>query len=214
MIFDDECINFRHKKQNSATMKSKSKRDIFLEESLKLFYEKGFKATTMRDIASRLGFEVANVYNYIDSKQSLLQEIIFNLAEEFDKGIHNIINSSYNPKEKLKAIVSLHINLTAHYPYEISLLANDWRNLDEPDHGDFVKRRQDYVKKVSLIISEGVDSQVFRNMDVKIGTNALLASLRSLYTWYIDNKGDFNPVELEKQVSDFILFGILEEPKS
>ena len=54
-------------------MKKSKKRERFLQAVLQLIHEKGFKATTMRDIAEKLNFDVANIYNYIDSKQSLLR---------------------------------------------------------------------------------------------------------------------------------------------
>ncbi len=42
-------------------MKKLTKKELFFEKTLKLISEKGFKATTMRDIAHELNFEVANV---------------------------------------------------------------------------------------------------------------------------------------------------------
>ena len=53
------------------------KRQRFLDEALKLIHEKGFKGMTMRNIAEKLNCDVANVYNYIENKQALLEERLF-----------------------------------------------------------------------------------------------------------------------------------------
>jgi AcrR family transcriptional regulator len=55
----------------------------FLDESLKMIHEKGYKATTMRDLAERMGFEVSNIYNFIDSKEALLETYLFRLQRIF-----------------------------------------------------------------------------------------------------------------------------------
>ena len=59
------------------------KKDLFFKETLKLIHEKGFRATTMRDIAERMNFEVANIYNYIDSKDALLENYVIGITKEF-----------------------------------------------------------------------------------------------------------------------------------
>ena len=82
-------------------MQGNTKREQFFTTALQLFHEKGFKATTMRNIAERMSFDVANIYNYIDNKQSLLETYLFGISQEFHNGVDNILASSYNAKEKL-----------------------------------------------------------------------------------------------------------------
>ncbi|MBT8274286.1 MAG: TetR/AcrR family transcriptional regulator [Bacteroidia bacterium] len=176
--------------------------------TLKLIHEKGFKATTMRDIASNLNFEVANVYNYIDSKQSLLESFLDDISDEFHLSIDNIMASTYSPEEKLRSLISANIQLTASKPYEVALLMNDWRHLNGNKLKDFLKRRMDYENKVSSIITEGIKRKQFRKMDIEIATYSVLASLRWLYSKYTDRVTKLNPIEIEKQISDFIFAGI------
>ena len=84
-------------------MQGNTKREQFFTTALQLFHEKGFKATTMRNIAERMSFDVANIYNYIDNKQSLLETYLFGISKEFHDGVEDVLASSYSPKEKLKA---------------------------------------------------------------------------------------------------------------
>jgi AcrR family transcriptional regulator len=191
-------------------MKKGTKKDRFLEEVLLLIYEKGFKATTMRDIAYRLNFDVANIYNYIDSKHSLLETYLFDISNEFNKSIDLIISSTYSPREKLRQIISSYIRITANRPYEQALLVNEWRNLKEPKLQEFIDARKLYELKLKTVISEGIKKGEIRKMDADIATFLILAPLRGMYTKYIEEKNEINHIEVEKQITDFIFGGILK----
>ncbi|GAB3527045.1 TetR/AcrR family transcriptional regulator [Pontibacter brevis] len=54
--------------------REKSKR-LLADTALKLFSEKGFAATSIRNIASEAGVSLGLMYNYFTSKEELLQEI-------------------------------------------------------------------------------------------------------------------------------------------
>lgn len=186
-----------------------SKKEIFFKETLKLIHEKGFKATTMRDIAKQMNFEVANIYNYIDSKEALLENYVLGITEEFTTYMNNIIDSSFSPKDKLKMVISKHVQFTFEKPYQLSLMANEWRNLKEPALSDYTSKRNNYLTKLSLIIEEGIEKGEFRPMNVEIATNSIVSSLRWSYNKYVDNtKTPINPIELEKQIMDFVFLGV------
>ncbi|MEB8328894.1 TetR family transcriptional regulator [Flavobacteriaceae bacterium KMM 6897] len=188
-----------------------SKKEKFFEVSLKLIHEKGYKATTMRDIAEKLNFKVANVYNYIDSKQALLESYLFDISNEFLESIELIIDSPYGQEEKLRMIISVHIQMLSKKPYELSLLVNEWRNLDEPKRGELIHLKKKYNKKVRDIIISGMDQGLFRTMDPDIATLTFLSSLRWLYDRFTDDSNEdakANRIEIEKQLTDFIFLGL------
>ena len=191
-----------------VTMKKNTKKERFFTESLKLIHEKGFKATTMRDIASKLNFEVANVYNYIDSKNALLETFLFGMQDEFHDSLDEILDSSYDPKEKMRLVVSSYIKITSKRPYEQALLVNEWRNLKAPKLQEFIQRRKEYENKIKIIFQEGVDNNQFENIDVEIATATILAALRWLYKKYIDSTIKINSLEIEKQLTRLIFNGI------
>lgn len=53
-----------------------STRERILSESLKLFSRKGYKATTMRDIAAEVGIRQGGIYNHFKNKESILETLI------------------------------------------------------------------------------------------------------------------------------------------
>ncbi|MEY8019370.1 TetR/AcrR family transcriptional regulator [Muriicola sp. SD30] len=189
-------------------MKKSTKKVRFLGVVLELIHKKGFMATTMRDIAQELNFEVANVYNYIDSKQALLEEYLFDIQDEFHSAIDPIMGSSLTATEKLSLVISSYIQITTKRPYEQALLVNEWRNLKEPKLQEFVKRRKVYENKLQGIIADGVEQGEFRPLDIEIATQTILASLRWLHMRYLDTEVKLNPVKIDKQLTDFILLAV------
>ena len=189
-------------------MERKITREQFLEESLKLFQEKGFKATTMRDIATRLNIEAPTIYNYIPSKQALLDMLVFEIANKFLEGMQFIEQSSYNPGEKLKALINLNVRLTSEYPYQVALLVSNWKHLAPDRMTAFLENRGAYERAFQSIVEAGIQEGLFRNMNVEIATFSILSSIRWLFNWYIQQKEVVNPIELEKQLTEFIFKGI------
>lgn len=189
-------------------MRVSTKKEDFLQESLKLIHEKGFKATTMRDIAERMDFDVSNSYNYIKSKQEILEGFLFGTSSEFHFSMDNILASNYTLEEKLKQIIAAHIKIASQKPYEVALMVNEWRNLKEPKYTEYVELRNLYEKKFRDLLQAGIDTKVFKPMDIEIATSVILASLRWFYDKYATNDETLNPIELERQIVDFVFNGV------
>lgn len=185
-----------------------SKKEAFFNSTLKLMYDKGFAGTSMRDIAKNANFKAANVYNYVDSKESILEQVIFDIFREFDQYMSHILESSCPADQKLRFLISKHIQFTISEPYRVALLVYDWRNLKEPKLREFQEMRKDYLLKVGSILKEGTETKQFRPMNVEMATFLVFSSLRWLFNIVIHDKKEHNPIEIEKQITDYIFSGI------
>ncbi|MFD0799327.1 TetR family transcriptional regulator [Maribacter chungangensis] len=192
-------------------MIKETKRARFFSKTLVLIHEKGFKATTMRDIAQNLQFEVANVYNYIDSKQSFLEEALFGIQKEFLNAMDVTVDSGLDAPEKLEQLISSYIHITSKRPYEQALLVNEWRNLKGTKLQEFVANRKDYERKFEAIITQGIHTGYFKEMEPEIATQTILATLRWSYSRFLDRKPVTNPLFMQKQLINFVSHGIVHK---
>ena len=79
----------------------------------KLFKEKGYAATSMRDLAKEVGIEAASLYNHLSSKEELLHEMCFDIADQFFQAFQSATAAEKTPSKKLKAAVKAHIVVIA-----------------------------------------------------------------------------------------------------
>lgn len=180
----------------------------FFEESLQLIHHQGYKGTTMRDIATKMKCDVANLYNFVKSKEEILDISLFGINEEFQNGIDAIIESKHTPIGKLKLITQLYVRLTHEKPYEISLLVNGWRHLGEKKKKRFLAERTSYELKVKQVIEEGIDAGELKALDPTLVSNMVLSAMRWLFDSFTDHKSDWNPVEVERQINEFVISGV------
>lgn len=172
-----------------------------------LFRKKGYKATSMRDIAQQVGMKAASLYNHISSKEELFSDLLLEMATLFTNGMSDIYNSSLNASEKLEKLISLHVRLTIEHTDAISLIVGEWVHLPESNLKKYIAHRNGYEKKFREIIDQGKKENLYKDIDSDLILFSILSTLRSLYSWYSKNT-KYNTIELEKQIVESLLNGI------
>ena len=180
-----------------------TKRQQIIHEASRLFREKGFKATSMRDIAKQVEIEAASLYSHIKSKDEILEELVFMIATKFQTGMKSIDESSYRPIQKIKALIAFQIRLVIENPYAIFLQTQALMHLKEPHRNKYQTIRDQYANDFKRIIEEGIAAGEVKKMNPEIMVFTILSASRWLYTWYQEDK-DINPVELEIQIMELL----------
>jgi AcrR family transcriptional regulator len=86
-------------------------KDKILEVSLDLFAAKGFRGTSIRDIANAVGISISNIYHYFGNKEGVLLAILQRSAEDIAAKLHQVSDSDIEPLERFKRLVSTHVKL-------------------------------------------------------------------------------------------------------
>ena len=89
----------------------RTRREQIIRAAIKLFAEKGFHKTTLRELADEAGISHGNIYDYVGSKEDiffLLHEFMADLA---DAGLLKSMEEVDNPLEKLRRMVRSEFNL-------------------------------------------------------------------------------------------------------
>lgn len=186
---------------------NKSRKDIIVEEAATLIMEKGYVATTMRDLAGRVGIEAASLYNHIKSKEQILGEICFSLANKFTTEMTIIEVSNETSIEKIKKLIKLHVNVNTESASLASVMNDEWRHLSEPELSRFLALRESYENKFLIILNEGIINNEFREMDSKITLYSMLSSIRWLQHWYT-NEREMSIENIQENLIKLLLQGI------
>ncbi|WP_422105884.1 TetR/AcrR family transcriptional regulator [Winogradskyella sp.] len=186
--------------------KAETRKQEIIRIAARLFKEKGYSAVTMRDLASEMGIKAASLYNHIDSKQDILDDIIISLAEAFTEGMRRIQSSGDNCIGKLKQIIELHVSLSSQNIYGMASLNNDWMHLTAKR--DYYKQlRSNYEDDFRSILEEGIASGEIVNERPETMMFSILTTLRSLYIW-IPKKEELDLKELSTTLNQILIKGI------
>jgi AcrR family transcriptional regulator len=71
-----------------------------------LFFTKGYDATTINDIAKKMGVAQGMLYYYFKSKEEILEKLLDRHADSLMTEIKNIIDLNSSPTEKISLTIS------------------------------------------------------------------------------------------------------------
>ncbi len=186
---------------------SKRKEEI-QTAAAKLFGEKGFTASSVRDIAQAVGLGAASLYNHMGSKDELLTTICFRCAHEFLKGMKVIDLPGKSTDQKIRELIALQIHIALYDKSSVTVFNDEWRHLQEPFLSSFLELRRKYESAYLSIIREGIAQGILKNADAYLIYQMILSSLRWLHMPSA-RKIKLNQEALTEQITSIIIKGIV-----
>jgi AcrR family transcriptional regulator len=155
-----------------------------LEAAAEAFADRGFHATTTRDIASRAGLSPAGVYVHFASKE----ELLFQLSREGHEVARDMLvaagRDAGSPTEALRAIMRTFARWHAEHFRVARIVQYEFANLT-PEHRDTVLGlRKEIDAVVRQVVEDGVRSGEFAVDDVRDTTLALMSMAVDVARWY------------------------------
>lgn len=187
--------------------KKSAKRELILAEAAKLFKDRGYSGTSMRDLAGQVGMEAASMYNHIKSKDELLDTICFRISDTYISQLTEIERTNIPYGEKIKSLVRLHIRLMVEDGAAVSVANHDWKYLPEPRLTEFKQARKTYEKGFAALIEAGIAAGEFRPVNVSVALFTVLSAVRWVELWYRPGRG-LSAQELENNIITVLLGGL------
>lgn len=185
-----------------------SRKEQVIRSAAELFREKGYAASSMRDLAQKLGIEAASLYSHIKSKEEILQSLCFDMATEFRKSLAEVEKKNVTAGEKLKLGIIGHIQVMAKDLTASAVFMNEHRHLSQPFLRDFLLLRINYINRFKAIIEEGARNGEFKDtIDKKLAVMTLFSSLNWMPMWY-DPASKIVPTDLGQQLADMLVNGL------
>lgn len=187
-------------------VRNSTKEKIF-EEAAILFRDKGYLATTMRELAAKVDLQVSSLYSHIGGKEEILHKICFDNARRFLEGLKRVEALRLTPTQKVEQLISEQIRIATTDVTSVTIFNDEWRHLSEPYLGEFLRMRKDYERRFIKIIQEGIEAGEFVKIDATVALFTLLTSLRWLHRWYPSRKG-ISVKSLEREILKIIFHGL------
>ena len=183
-----------------------------LRTAAKIFAEKGFHRTSIRDISRATGMSLAGLYYYFGTKEELLyliqEQCFLTLLQRWEKAV----GAENDVRSRIRVFAENHLSFFLHNMNEMKVMAHE----DESLTGEFqekmlvLKRR--YVKVLTDLVGELQEEEGGEKVDLRVATFALFGMMNWIYTWYRP-KRDLTLAELIEQMLRIYVFGILKGGK-
>jgi AcrR family transcriptional regulator len=190
-----------------AQRKKASKKDLIVQKAALMFREKGFPATSMRDLAESVGIEAASLYNHIQSKSEILQQIIFRISDDCNKQLAELDNSDLSNLQKIESVIRFHIQMMLHRFEDYHVMINEWIHLEAQPLSDFITQRRSYVQRLESFVSEGIAAKEIKTILPYIAVLTILSAVRGLEFWHRSQKS-YTPEELEENMVAYLIGGL------
>ena len=184
-----------------------SKKDSILKSAATLFRTKGFKASSMRELALAMGVEAPSLYNHIGSKSELLQNICFKVADDFQGHLQEVEASNESAVEKLEKLIRFHIRMMLQSFDEVCVSNHEWKFLEEPHLSNFLQHRKTYEQRMILLVKQGIQEKSLKNIHPQVAVLTILSAVRGLEFWQRYKK-DLDATVLENNMVNQLLTGI------
>jgi AcrR family transcriptional regulator len=192
----------------SEAMTNLSRKEQVIRKAAELFRQKGYAASSMRDLAQMLGIEAASLYSHIKSKEEILRTLCFDMAAECRASLDEVEQQDVTASEKLRRGIIGHIQVMARDLTASAVFMNEHRHLSQPYLRDFLLLRINYINRFKRIIEAGMKSGEFKDtIDKKLAVMTLFSSLNWMPMWY-DPVGTIEPIELGRQLADMLVNGL------
>jgi AcrR family transcriptional regulator len=187
--------------------KKASKKELIIERASAMFREKGFPATSMRDLAEAVGIEAASLYNHIQSKSEILQDIISRIASDCNVHLESIDKPQNESISKIESLIRFHVQMMLQRFDDYYVMVNEWIHLSEPYLTYFTSQRRSYVQRMEAIIAEGIAQKELKPVMPYVAMLTILSSVRGLEFWHRSGK-KVSPQVMEDNMVSHLIGGL------
>jgi AcrR family transcriptional regulator len=188
-----------------------TRREELLGIAGRLFAERGFRNTTVRDIADAAGILSGSLYHHFDSKESMVHELLDTFQRQLFDEYDEILASDRGPRQKLEAVVRASFAAIDEHHSEVAIFQNDAAYLAGFDRFAYLTERNERFRRLwTGLLREGVHAGELRaDLDVELVYRFVRDTVWVAVNWYRPG-GALSADEVASQYLSILLDGIAE----
>jgi TetR/AcrR family transcriptional regulator, cholesterol catabolism regulator len=194
-------------KMTSREVRNGNTRLEILKSAVAAFRRRGYYGASVDEIAGALHMTKGNLYYYFKDKEDILfachefaLELLLNMLKKIE-------NSSHQPQEKLRRVIVYFVHMMID-ELRGTALTMDVQALSASRRKKVIAKRDRFDRGIRRIITDGIQTGVFRNTDAKLATFAILGSVNWIPYWF-NPHGEANSVEIGEEFAEHLISGLL-----
>lgn len=185
--------------------------DAVRTAACELFADRGYRGTSMKDIARVLGVSAPNLYNHTLSKQDLLVGIMDRAMDRAIAAHDAAVEAVEDAAEQLRRAIEVSVLDFLAHPAEITVCNTEIRSLDGGHRRAIIGKRDAYAARIRGIVDRGCAEGRFTTAQPRVATFAILELPASASAWF-DERGELTAAEVARIYGQFALHIVASAP--
>lgn len=185
-----------------------NREDQLLDIARRLFANRGFHATSLRDIAEEAQITKAALYYHFPNKDELYERVVIQSLDALVEMVGAAVARAHTPTERVQAFMLSSAHFLDQHREHWLAGANAFREAGQIERrGVALHLRDTYEKLLRRCIVDGIDSGEFRPMDASMAARFLLSALNYVTRWH-SPEGKLSVKDVMDQFLDMALLGM------
>lgn len=188
--------------------RSLRRRVEILQSAAAAFRTRGYHATSVDDIAQTLRMTKGSLYYYFKNKEEILYVCHDHTLDLLLRVLRDIQATGQSPEDRLRAVIAAFVELMTEELHGTAAVTLDLKELSPPLRRKITAKRDRFERAVRRTIREGIDSGVFRRIDPKFATFAIMGGINWIPHWF-DPSGKADAKQIGAAFAEFFVAGLL-----
>lgn len=185
-----------------------ARKEEILAQARRLMSERGYVATSMRDLAEALEIKPASLYSHYRSKEEMLWEIALECARAFHEQVLPLASLSTSASERLGQMIRKHVEVVIELREASTIFFSEWRHLEPERKSIYSRYIKEYEAAFMAVIEQGVLMKEFREVQPAFAAYTILSSGNWVHRWFRPDRNT-SAEEIAEEISEINLRGLL-----
>lgn len=158
--------------------------EVIRSEAAKLFFERGYDATSLRQVAAAAGLRVGSLYNHIDSKEHLLLQIMGGIMDDLMECVRSVVQLDADPVTNLHAALAAHLRFHAGRAQEVFIGNAELRSLSDEAREVVIGKRREYELFLQELVDHAGRAGLAEVIDARIHVYSFVAQATHIASWF------------------------------
>lgn len=158
-------------KDKKAVASLGERRQTIAEAASRVIANKGFAASSIREIADAAGMHVPTMYQYVSSKDEVLELVYLSAIKQVRESVADAIGSSASPKQRLVAVTLRLLDDNDKMRRHTGVLNRELRSLSKGARNRVLGEYAEIMRSIAKVIEDGIELGQFRKVNPIIAAN-------------------------------------------
>lgn len=159
-------------------------KEVVRQKATDFFFEKGFAATNLREVAAASGLKIGSLYNHIASKEDLLLQVMGGVIDDLIEAQQKALTVEGDSVERLRAAIDQHIRFHAERAKEVHIGNSNLNQLSDDARMAVIEKRDHYREVLESLIAAADADGLADALDPRLHTYSIIASGNHIAGWY------------------------------